>query len=272
MTTLIDDQKTHNYATVQEFKEANPKLVRQLDNLGVDVNKFFTRAYKVGTSNINANIANLEGVNDDVKASLIKLLLSVNDIATLGGWIAGETKAGRPPTNAQILAKATEIKEQRATDAAVKAAAKADAEGQKRQREMNDAGGNVLNDDGSFTNSGGQITYPSGGHSGGPIGPGMRSSMFGKSLRGPIANDERFILAQDGEYMISAAAAGIIGRNNLDAINNGKLPAVPVSGGSSGSSNVFNIYGAEGQDAKQIAQEVHRIFQINERRKGGARI
>lgn len=270
MTTLIDDQKTHNYATVQEFREANPKLVKTLKGLGVDVNAFFTRAYKVGTSNINANIANLEGVNDDVKASLIKLLLSVNDIASLGGWIAGETKAGRPPTSAQILAKATEIKKQRATDAAIKAAAKADAAGQKRQQEMNDAGGNVLNDDGSFTNSGDQVTYPS--HSGGPIGPGMRSSMFGKSLRGPIANDERFILAQDGEYMISAAAAGIIGRNNLDAINNGKLPAVPVSGGSSGSSNVFNIYGAEGQDAKQIAQEVHRIFQINERRKGGARI
>jgi hypothetical protein len=98
----------------------------------------------------------------------------------------------------------------------------------------------------------------------------MVSNRLGKSIRSPIANDERFILAQDGEYMIGAAAAGIIGRKNLDAINDGKLPVAAV-GGNSGSSNVFNVYATPGQDAKQIAQEVHRIFQINERRKGGAR-
>jgi len=108
-------------------------------------------------------------------------------------------------------------------------------------------------------------------HDGGPIYDGMPSNRMGKSLRGRISNDEMVILAQHGEYMINASAAGIIGRKNLDALNNGKIPAVPVSGGGGGANYSFTVNAAPGQDARQIAQEVQRIFQINERRKGGAR-
>ena len=231
MTTLIDKQKEHNYGTVEEFKKDNPKLVAQLTDIEVDVDEFFTRAFRIGNENIKANITDLEGVNTDVKNSLTGLLLGVGGIVKLGGWIQDKTDAGTPPTNEQILARAKLLKEEQE----------------------------------------GLVSITPWGHQGGPIEDGMKSTKTPKKISSLMRSDDMMMVAQKGEYMISAAAAGIIGRGNLDAINNGKLPAVPVSGGSSGSNYNFTVNAAPGQDAKQIAQEVQRIFQINERRKGGAR-
>ena len=255
--TLTEYARTHGITNVNQLIANNKGAVAELEKLGLPVKSIMAEAINNSTAAFNGAAGKLTGAAASIKSRILGILTTEAQITALIGWYADN----RDATPAQILAKAEELRTQ----------AKPKPTPTEPPRIPVGQPGSTATGAGSGFGPLSDSGNEPGTHSGGPIGPGMGSSMFGKSLRGPIANDERFILAQDGEYMISAAAAGIIGRSNLDAINNGKLPAVPVSGGSSGSSNVFNVYATPGQDAKQIAQEVHRIFQINERRKGGAR-
>ena len=232
------------------MKAQNADVYAKLESQGINTKAFFDSAFANYKLNLGTIGTALGTANSELVGSLIKQGATINDLIGLQGLVGKEFADAAN----KILARLKGIEAKPKPNPVIP---------------VGQPGANPLQ--GFGPNGDGSLVPKDASHGGGPIGPGMVSNRLGKSIRGPIGSDERFILAQDGEYMISAAAAGIIGRNNLDAINNGKLPAVPVSGGSSESSNVFNVYASPGQDAKQIAQEVHRIFQINERRKGGAR-
>lgn len=233
---VMNNSKKQSFANATEMRNAYSGISGELSTLGINATGFFNLAFGAYQDRLNGAVSNLNGVGVSTGKTLAKLGATVADLQRLGDF-----EPGSDLQKAFLKKLMSDLEKWGAYQPA------------KPQGPSN------------------RDRSPSASHSGGPIGPGMVSNRMGKSISGPIRSDERFILAQDGEYMISAAAAGIIGRGNLDAINDGKLPGVPVSGGNSGSSYSFTVNAAPGQDAKQIAQEVHRIFQINERRKGGAR-
>jgi TP901 family phage tail tape measure protein len=237
--TVMADSKGQSFDNVAEMKKYFGEADGQLTGLKVNSDKFFEIAFTAYEDQVSDGVGTLKGVSIETSDTLIKLGATIADIEKIADFDPGSKE------QKEFIAKLMEDLESWANAPT--------------------PGAQVGSGSGGGGNSRTAVF-----HDGGPIGPGMTSNRMGKSIRSPIANDERFILAQDGEYMISAAAAGIIGRKNLDAINNGKLPVAAV-GGNSGSNYNFTVNAAPGQDAKQIAQEVHRIFQINERRKGGAR-
>lgn len=250
--TLMEDSKNQGFRNAADMQAAYPKVARKIAELEGDVKGFFDYAFEQHKEGLTASIISSGLTSRETAAELALLGAAGTDLAAIAAETDPSKRVEKIEAYIKGLVRSKGIPWEM-TGLSVSGTGTPVATP------------NFNGDDG--------VTIGVGGipHDGGLIQPGMKSSRLGRTLRGPIGSDEMLVLAQHGEYMINASAAGIIGRNNLDAINNGKLPAVPVAGGGGGANYSFTVNASPGQDARQIAQEVQRIFQINERRKGGAR-
>ena len=235
--TLMEDSKTQGFANANQMKEQYPEVAREIENLGGDVKGFFDYAFQQHNGIIQDAISDAGITDKKIAAELLALGAAGTALEKLAAIKDPKEKMEAIEnyiSNLKLIANIANI---------------------------------TTPDPYAIPSTGAGGLH----HAGGYVGDKLVQSRNRPSIRGRLSGDEMVVIAQQGEYMINASAAGIIGRNNLDAINNGKLPAVPVAGGGGGANYSFTVNASPGQDARQIAQEVQRIFQINERRKGGAR-
>ena len=222
--------RTGHYNSVKEFEADNQDLVKSAEDLGLNSNAYFGIAFQTAKSQVDDALSSLQGVDDNVKAQLKSLGVTTQDLLTLTKYTPGT-----PQFNTAVKLLEWDLAHP----------------GVNRSQAVYNA-----------------LTEYA--HDGGPIGPGMKSNRMGRTLSGPIGSDEMMIVAQHGEYMINASAAKMLGKDNLNMINNGQLPAVGIANGGNSQYN-FTINAAQGQSAQDVAREVQRIFAINERRKGLSR-
>ena len=245
MQTLTTYMTTHSNASMAQMLADNKTVATEINNMGLNVGKFFQTARDNVTNALATQTADLKNADANITDAELKLLTNSNEVSTLAAWIKSQHDAGNLPTAQDIF---NEINHIRHTEHVSNVEAQRNANppktGSSGQQLAQYYVPGQPGDWSAYQKGHGlpPATYPGSlkaGESGQWIDSGVKTDngyeywYFKKyHTGGKITgqSDEVPILAQRGEYMINAKAAKKLGVNRLDMINTGELPKYHTGG------------------------------------------
>lgn len=88
MTVVLDRSKTQNYTNAEDMKRQNNDVAIKVKELGGDVDQFFKTAYKATVDANKGQLVKIEGLNDDLRALVIRQQYNNTQLMALATWMA----------------------------------------------------------------------------------------------------------------------------------------------------------------------------------------